>query len=245
MYVKCPYCGNIDTVAIGGGKYKCDACGSSFQQSTTVQSSYIPVRGGSVRSTGMGGEKIYDQCISGVAAIVCRDLGCCGSGFLVDSRKGLLITNAHVVLSDGGRPSRNILCYINDIEIPARIVRCGEVDGLDVAILQLSNVPSSCRPLKLGDSSRCRNGERVYHIGNSLGEGLCITSGIISDKNRNMGNGVTYIMTDVAINPGNSGGPLINDSGVVVGVCVAARVGADGMKFSIPINEAINFMRGL
>lgn len=247
MYNKCPYCCSIDTKSIGGRKYKCMACDSMFEEGETATSSYIAPRstGGNrtINRTGMGGEKIYEQCISGVAAIECADLGCCGSGFLYD-RKGLVITNAHVVLSDSGRPSRRVVCYINDIEIPAKIVRCGSVDGLDIAVLQLNNVPRSCSPLKLGDSSTCRNGERVYHIGNSLGEGLCITSGIISDKNRHMGNNI-YIMTDVSINPGNSGGPLIDDNGIVVGVCVAGRVGADGMKFSIPINSVKDFIRGL
>lgn len=246
MYKKCPYCCSIDTKPMGGGRYKCTACDSLFEEGEVAQTSYIPPRytgGSNVRRSGMGGEKIYEQCISGVAAIVCHDLGCCGSGFLID-RKGLVITNAHVVLSDSGRPSRRIVCYIDENEVPAQIIRCGSVDGLDIAVLQLNNVPRSCQPLKLGDSSKCKNGERVYHIGNSLGEGLCITSGIISDKNRHMGN-VVYIMTDVAINPGNSGGPLIDDNGIVVGVCVAGRVGADGMKFSIPINEVKDFIRGL
>lgn len=246
MYIKCPYCCSNDTKSMGGRKYKCLSCDSLFEEGETTSSSYIPPRGtsgNSIRNTGMGGEKIYEQCISGVAAIICQDLGCCGSGFLID-RKGLVITNAHVVLSDSGRPSRRIVCYIDENEVPAQIIRCGSVDGLDIAVLQLASVPRTCSPLKLGDSSRCRNGERVYHIGNSLGEGLCITSGIISDKNRHMGNNI-YIMTDVAINPGNSGGPLIDDSGIVVGVCVAGRVGADGMKFSIPINEVKTFIRGL
>lgn len=246
MYNKCPYCCSIESKPLGGKRYKCLACDMIFEEGETSSTSYIPRRNtssSSISRTGMGGEKIYEQCISGVAAIVCNDLGCCGSGFLID-RKGLVITNAHVVLSDSGRQSRNVVCYIDEYEVPATIIRCGRVDGLDIAVLQLRKVPSSCAILKLGDSSKCRNGERVYHIGNSLGEGLCITSGIISDKNRHMGN-VTYIMTDVAINPGNSGGPLIDDNGIVVGVCVAGRVGADGMKFSIPINEVKDFIRGL
>ncbi len=245
MYNKCPYCCSTDTKPLGGGRFKCLSCDAVFEEGAVSQTSYIANKNtsSSVKTNGMGGEKIYDLCISGVAAIMCCDLGCSGSGFLID-RKGLLITNAHVVLSDSGRVSQRIICYINENEVMAKVIKCGQVNGLDIAVLQLNNVPRTCNPLKLGDSSRCKNGERVYHIGNSLGEGLCITSGIISDKNRHMGN-VTYIMTDVAINPGNSGGPLIDDNGIVVGVCVAGRVGANGMKFSIPINEVKEFIRGL
>ena len=89
MYNLCPYCNCRDTKPIGGRKYKCEACDSVFEEGESVTPSYMAPRSSSssVRTTGMGGEKIYDQCISGVAANVCHDLGCCGSGFLID-RKG-------------------------------------------------------------------------------------------------------------------------------------------------------------
>lgn len=248
--MKCPMCGYPDCRSIGGGQYVCDCCGQTFSETTTQQSAYIPssrrreTSSSNTSNTSApamnAGERVYDACIGGTVAIECRDIGSAGSGFLI-SRSGEIITNAHVILDDNGNAARNIVCYVGGGSSPARVVKVGNVHDMDIAMLQLSSMPMNAKPLNLGNSDTLKNGQSVFHIGNSLGEGLCITSGIISDKDRII-DGVHRIMTDVAINPGNSGGPLINTDCDVVGVCVSARKGAVGMKFSIPINDALRFV---
>ena len=245
--MKCPTCGYLDCKNIGNGQYKCDCCGVVFSGSETQLSAYIPTsrrRSSMVSQTSVPqmnvGEKVYDTCIGGTVAIECHDLGCAGSGFLIN-RQGEVITNAHVILDENGLLSRDIHCYFADGKTTARVVKYGNVQDMDIALLQLDNVPYNAKPLNLGNSDNLKNGQSVFHIGNSLGEGLCITSGIISDRDRVI-DGARRIMTDVAINPGNSGGPLIDTNCDVVGVCVSARIGAVGMKYSIHINDALRFL---
>ena len=246
--MKCPTCGYLDCKPLGGGQYSCPCCGVTFTGEQTQQSAYIPASrrrpSPSTSSTSApamnAGEKVYDACIGGTVAIECHDLGCAGSGFLIN-RNGEVVTNAHVILGENGQPSRNVHCFVAGATVGARVVKYGNVQDMDIALLQLDSVPYNAKPLNLGNSDTLRNGQTVFHIGNSLGEGLCITSGIISDKERII-DGAKRIMTDVAINPGNSGGPLIDTNCDVVGVCVSARKGAVGMKYSIHLNDALRFL---
>ena len=114
-------------------------------------------------------------------------------------------------------------------------------DGVDLALLFVADLCNKVQGVEMGDSSKAENGEKIYYIGNSQGEGLSITSGIISDNKRMIGKQV-FIMTDAATNPGNSGGPLVNEKGQVIGVHVSARAHTDGMKYAIPINIAKEFI---
>lgn len=245
--IKCPYC-MCDSVKLVGSNYKCLGCGNSFSpsevnKSSSILSSLNLRRGGNTNTNSNGalsGDQIYSRTIDGICEVICADINSCGSGF-VYTRDGLVMTNAHVI-SNGNRVSGRIVCRISGKTIPCECLLCGDPDYVDIAVLRLDCSPSMYKVLELGDSNTVKNGEKVYHIGNSLGEGICITSGIVSDKDRNV-NGKHYIMTDTAINPGNSGCPLINEQGKVVGVCVAKRNGADGMKYSIAINEALSFVK--
>lgn len=233
-----------------GEKFVCPFCYATYSRFEIESGgkSSKAINKGSVterRSEEMNGDQIYDLCIRGSAVISCLDLGCAGSGFLaIDDR--IVITNAHVVTSENGTLSNRIMITIAERQYRASVVKCGKATGLDVAFLRVeSNIPDA-RPLTLGDSSTVRNGETVYAIGNSMGDGLCIVKGIVSDNRRQM-NGRNYIMCDVATNQGNSGGPLIDTRGRVIAICVSQRIGNDygvaGMRYFIPINDAISFWR--
>jgi serine protease Do len=96
--------------------------------------------------------------------------------------------------------------------------------------------------LKVGDISKLRVGEWVMAIGSPFGLENTVTAGIVSAKQRDTGDYLPFIQTDVAINPGNSGGPLINMRGEVVGInsqIYSRSGGFMGISFSIPIDEAI------
>ena len=161
-----------------------------------------------------------------------------GSGVIVDGKRGLVITNFHVV--------RN-----------AQAVEVGLKDGrrlaaepvalepeLDLAVLRIgaTNLPS----LPLGDSAKLQVGDFVVAIGNPFGLGQTVTSGIISATNRPLGQNDSrrFVQTDAPINPGNSGGPLINLHGEVVGINSALfsptqnemAAGSVGIGFAIPSN---------
>lgn len=194
-------------------------------------------------STGINAEDVYEQNCHGVVEIL-TEAGR-ASGFLI-SQKGLVITNAHAVLNESNAVCSQVAVKCGSKRIPACVIAIGDTNNLnahnvDLALLVMESVPADAVALKLGSSSKIKIGQHVYYIGNSKGEGLCMTAGIVSDVNRQLGERY-FLMTDAATNPGNSGGPLFNAIGEVVGVHVSARMEADGMKYSIPIDTARIFL---
>jgi len=157
-----------------------------------------------------------------------------GSGFIL-SQDGFVMTNAHVV--DG---AEEVLVTLPDKrEFKARIV--GTPDKrTDVAVLKIE--ATGLPAVRIGDISRLKVGEWVLAIGSPFGLENTVTAGIVSAKQRDTGDYLPFIQTDVAINPGNSGGPLINMRGEVVGInsqIYSRSGGFMGISFAIPIDEAI------
>jgi len=102
--------------------------------------------------------------------------------------------------------------------------------------------------VKIGDVNRLKVGEWVMAIGSPFGLDNTVTAGIVSAKQRDTGELVPFIQTDVAINPGNSGGPLINLRGEVVGINsqIYSRTGGYmGVSFAIPIDVAMDIQNQL
>lgn len=156
-----------------------------------------------------------------------------GSGFIL-SVDGFIMTNEHVV-----RGADEVLVTLSDKrEFKARIV--GTDRRTDVAVLKIETAGLS--PVRIGDVNRLRVGEWVMAIGSPLQLENTVTAGIVSAKQRETGEFLPFIQTDVAINPGNSGGPLINMRGEVVGITNAILTGSGGymgISFAIPIDEAV------
>ncbi len=167
-----------------------------------------------------------------------------GSGWIIDSN-GLIVTNNHVV--DG---ATDITVTLEDGRtFPAGTVRADSVSDLAVVQIKADNLPQA---LKVGDSSALEVGDWVVAIGNSLGQGISATKGIVSAKNVSVSadNGETLydlIQTDAAINPGNSGGPLVNLAGEVVGInsIKVSQVGVEGMGYAISSQVAVPIINTL
>lgn len=167
-----------------------------------------------------------------------------GSGFIIDL-EGHVLTNYHVVEQAVENPSTEILVTLKDKrQFGARII--GRDSKTDIALLKLveknGKSPVMVVPAKLGDSDKVRIGEPIVAIGNPFGLDYSVSAGIISSKNRNIGQGPfdNYFQTDAAINPGNSGGPMFNLQGEVVGInsAIYSNTGQfAGISFAIPINE--------
>ena len=164
-----------------------------------------------------------------------------GSGFVLDD-SGFILTNHHVV----NRASEVEITF-NDAKhskLKAKII--GSDSKSDIALLQVK--PGSyLHPLKLGDSDQVRVGESVVAIGNPFGLSHTVTAGIISAKNRVIGQGPydNFLQTDASINPGNSGGPLFNAQGDVIGINAAINAAGQGLGFAIPINHAKKLLTDL
>lgn len=155
-----------------------------------------------------------------------------GSGFVI-SADGYIMTNAHVV-----EGADELLVTLHDKrEFKARVV--GADRRTDVAVVKIE--ASGLSAVRLGDVNRLRVGEWVMAIGSPFGLENTVTAGIVSAKQRETGDFLPFIQTDVAINPGNSGGPLINMRGEVVGInsqIYSRSGGFQGISFAIPIDEA-------
>ncbi len=165
-----------------------------------------------------------------------------GSGIIVDGKKGLVLTNAHVI--SGGD---EIIIRLQDgREFPARIK--GTEPDFDIAVLEISGAPT-LPSIPLGDSSDIVPGETVIAIGNPFGFTHTVTTGVVSALNRsirNQGGMLTeLIQTDAAINPGNSGGPLLNLDGSLIGVNTAIDTRGEGIGFAIPVNKAKSVLQGM
>ncbi len=156
-----------------------------------------------------------------------------GSGFILSS-DGFIMTNAHVV-----EGADQVLVTLPDKrEFKARLVGVDKRSDVAVVKIEGNGLPA----VKIGDVSRLKVGEWVMAIGSPFGLENTVTAGIVSAKQRDTGDYLPFIQTDVAINPGNSGGPLINMRGEVVGInsqIYSRSGGFMGISFAIPIDEAI------
>lgn len=156
-----------------------------------------------------------------------------GSGFIL-SADGFVMTNAHVV--EGA--DEVIVTLTDKREFKAKIIGADKRSDVAVVKIDASGLPA----VKVGDVGRLRVGEWVMAIGSPFGLENTVTAGIVSAKQRETGDYLPFIQTDVAINPGNSGGPLINMRGEVVGInsqIYSRSGGFMGISFAIPMDEAI------
>jgi serine protease Do len=169
-----------------------------------------------------------------------------GTGFVVDPR-GIIATNRHV--TDGGE---EIYATLSD-NTRLRATLIYRSPDIDLALLQVSP-KEPLAAVTFGDSDAIRQGDSVLAIGNPLGLGGTVTSGIISALDRDIRETAldSFMQIDVAINPGNSGGPLFNRKGEVVGVNTAVyglpgggASGSIGLNFAIPANDVQFIMDNL
>ncbi len=156
-----------------------------------------------------------------------------GSGFII-SEDGYVVTNNHVI---SGADQITVIFNNGLDDIPAELV--GTDPKTDIAVLKIDPSSVKIENVNWGNSESSRVGDIVLAIGNPLGLGGTVTSGIISSINRDIGSGpyVDFIQTDAPINRGNSGGPLFNLDGEVIGInsmIISQTGGSVGLGFSIP-----------
>lgn len=156
-----------------------------------------------------------------------------GSGFILSS-DGLIMTNAHVV--EGA--DEVVVTLTDKREFKAKIIGADKRSDVALVKIDATGLPA----VKVGDVNRLKVGEWVMAIGSPFGLDNTVTAGIVSAKQRDTGDYLPLIQTDVAINPGNSGGPLINMRGEVVGInsqIYSRSGGSMGISFAIPMDEAV------
>ncbi len=167
-----------------------------------------------------------------------RRVSSLGSGFVIDGKEGLIVTNTHVIegadeivvnFADGSR-----------LKVDKVVGKDGKTD---LALLKVTP-RKPLKEVKFGPSEGIRVGDWVMAIGNPFGLGGSVTVGIISAKARDINSGPydDYLQTAAAINKGNSGGPLFNMAGEVVGIntaIISPTGGSIGIGFAVPSDIAM------
>lgn len=175
-----------------------------------------------------------------------------GSGIIIGQNDSelLIATNNHVV-EDADTLS---VCFVDDQAYEATVKGTDADNDLAVIAVKLSDISddtmSQIKIAEIGDSDQLQVGEQVVAIGNALGYGQSVTTGIVSAVNRQLEDSDSengFIQTDAAINPGNSGGALLNANGEVIGIN-SAKINSsavEGMGFAIPISDASDVIQNL
>ena len=167
-----------------------------------------------------------------------------GSGIIIgqNDTELLCVTNAHVI--DGADTIS--VCFVDGSAVEASVKGSDTDNDLAVISVKLSDISddtkSQIKVATIGDSSSLKVGEQVVAIGNALGYGQSVTSGIVSGLNRQLDDiNISMIQTDASINPGNSGGALLNMSGEVIGIntAKAAATEVEGMGYAISMSDAM------
>lgn len=194
----------------------------------------------------------------------------CGSGIILyeDDSQIYMVTNYHVV---EGATNLSVT-FIDDETYEAFL--CGYDENIDLAVIKVDSstlsdsTKSQLNVMEIGDSNALQVGEQVVAIGNALGYGQSVTTGIVSAVNRTMHNetkdsseslfrnselndtsstSIGYIQTDAAINPGNSGGALIDMDGKLIGINTAkiSSTDVEGIGYAIPISQVLDLIKSL
>lgn len=176
----------------------------------------------------------------------------CGSGVIIgsDDSQLYIVTNYHV--AEGA--TQLSVTFADDQTYAAQLL--GYDSSVDIALLGVplnsitSDTLSQISIATIGDSDDLMIGEQVVAIGNALGYGQSVTTGIISalDRTISSDSGTTaYIQTDAAINPGNSGGALLHMEGELIGINTAkvSSTDVEGMGYAIPISQVLEVISSL
>lgn len=187
---------------------------------------------------------VYEETISYWGRPYTQEKESCGSGIIVGEgdNEYFIATNYHVIdsaktlsvtLVDGTEAKASIKGYVADIDIAVISIKKSDLEESTRSLITVA---------KMGDSDSLKMGEPAIAIGNALGYGQSVTTGVISALNRSIdleNSSSSLIQTSAAINPGNSGGALLNIKGEVIGIN-SSKIGAttvEGIGFAIPIDE--------
>lgn len=173
-----------------------------------------------------------------------------GSGIIISQNDSelLIITNNHVV---EGNETLTV-SFVDEESVEAQVKGTDATKDLAVIAVQTKEIKDTTmdqiKVASLGNSDQLQVGESVIAIGNALGYGQSVTSGIVSATGRELdGIDEKLIQTDAAINPGNSGGALLNANGEVIGINTAkvATDTVEGMGYAIPISSVSDIIENL
>ena len=236
---KCPLCGSIHLKLIDekNKMYKCLACENVFQKSQDTSNDSINDKKPKTKI-------FFDKLMSKVVELNAyfeNDIFS-GTGFFISNE--YILTNAHVIMRNHDDTYQNAHLAIsitgNDYSKTKRyLFDIVTADlKLDIAILKVQKGKSDF----VSFANNIYNGEPVYAIGNSHGEGLCIIEGIVSDVSRQIDSRELFMTTALATK-GNSGCPVFNTNGQLLGMITEGSKKALSMIYAIPFKVLLDFIR--
>ena len=228
---KCSACGSTELILINEAeqKYKCHACLKTFTLKSKSMDSIETVENLATTKRKTFFDKLMNKTVE-LHVYFEKDV-VAGTGFFI--AKDYLLTNAHVVMKRSNEQTITEMAiqvtgnnYERNKQFLFDIVSADP--KLDIAILKLQEGTNEF----VSFSKSIFNGERVFAIGNSRGEGLCIVEGIVSDVSRVIDSN-QYFMTSAIVTNGNSGCPVFSGDGLLLGMIT------EGSKLSVAMNYAI------
>lgn len=245
-----------DTAADAAAHTRLDT--ASVQENNTNNSQSLDVSGvaaavmpAMVSITNVSVQEVRDYLsMFGMGQSYTREVQSSGSGILIgqNDTELLVVTNNHVV---EGAETLSV-CFVDNSVADASIKGTDEDNDLAVIAVKLEDIPAETmeqiKLAQIGNSEELVVGQQVVAIGNALGYGQSVTTGIISALNRQIDTtDAALIQTDAAINPGNSGGALLNMDGEVIGINSAkfASTQVEGMGYAISITAVAPIIENL
>ena len=241
MKITCPVCGSSAVLLCdkSENQYRCRSCDSFFspdERSAPLPQPTKPQPRSAAKS-------IYRENIESVMEIMATfgDESQGGTGFYI-SESGYLLTNTHVLISQAD--GKFVLCDAV-YSSPSRSTDYSELEIVyidpkhDLALLKPIE-STVCRPVVLA-KKKPETGDRIFCIGNSRGDGLTLTEGIIGDTDREYQKQSVFLFS-APVTTGCSGGPIFNANGEVCGVTVAGFKTVLGMNYGIPLETVRAFL---
>lgn len=245
----CPICGSkeIRLINLTAKKYRCLSCDEIFtlEEKPVIKEvihTVVEKQVERVASDTFSAKDIYNKNIDSIMEVTATfgDDESHGTGFYISSN-GYMITNAHVVINvKNGKP---VLCdSVNVCKSRSPDFYEAEIVYLDAKNdLALLKVSIDRQKFVSFAKSDVEVGDRVFAIGNSLGDGLNLLDGIVGDVNRKFKSTKAFLF-NALVTHGCSGGPVFNDKGEVCGVTVGGANVAAGMNFALPVSIVLEFV---
>lgn len=238
---KCPSCGSTELILINEEtkQYKCHACLKVFSMSEKPSSQVGDLNGIPNPKRKIFFDKLMEKTVE-LHAYFEKDVFA-GTGFFIS--KDYLLTNAHVVLKGSGEHAMSEVAIQitgnNYGKTKQFIFDLVSADNkLDIAVLKLQEGTNEF----VSFSQNIFNGEQVFAIGNSRGEGLCIVEGIVSDISRTIDSNQLF-MTSAIVTNGNSGCPVFSSDGLLLGMITEGSKLSVAMNYAIPSSVLLDYIK--
>ena len=244
---KCPFCGSHDVVPNGAGAttYRCHACMGTFvvkacavlDAEKNKKSSSLINHGQSANHKDLFFANIMKKVVE-IRAYFDGNVKA-GSGFFISPE--YVMTNAHIIFRDMTSDSMTSLAaHISGNDYSKIHKHTFELVSADISA-DIAILKSSGEEKHYADfAANIYNGEKVFVVGNSQGQGLCILDGIVSDISRIV-DGNEFFMTSALVTHGNSGCPVFNENGQVLGMITEGSELSAAMNYAIPAKRLISY----